>query len=364
MDERDSFAEVSRVERLEPALLLALDGPSWPAPGPKGLREMLGPSDFVGRLVSEIGRVARSNFNVVIVGETGAGKEVVARAIHESSSCSKGPFVPVDCGAIPETLLEDELFGHERGAFTSANSRQVGKIEAASGGTLFLDEISNLPLNSQAKLLRALQEKSFFRIGSSKPLSVETRLLVATNQDLLELTRAGGFRSDLYFRLGEFTIEIPPLRKRREDILYLAKRFAEVANLELQKSVAGFSQAAVEALLSYSWPGNVRELRSCIRRAVLMADTLIDEKQLGMAPPPANRVQDALGSDASSGGLLPLKEIVRRNTVCLERETILRVLRRTGGNKAEAARLLQIDYKTIHFKVRQYGIDVKRKGGI
>jgi two-component system nitrogen regulation response regulator GlnG len=325
---------------------------------------MLGPSDFVGRLVSEINRVAKSNFNVVILGETGAGKEVVARAIHEASSFGRGPFVPVDCGAIPETLLEAELFGHERGAFTSANSRQIGKIEAAAGGTLFLDEISNLPLNSQAKLLRALQEKSFFRIGSNKPLSVETRVLVATNQDLLQLTQSGDFRADLYFRLSEFTIEIPPLRERRQDVLYLAKRFAELANRELQKNVAGLSHAAVEALLNYAWPGNVRELRSCIRRAVLLADSLITEEQLQMAPPAPGRVQDGPAGEENSGGVLPLREIVRRNTVTVERETILRVLRRTGGNKAAAARLLKIDYKTIHFKVRQYGIDVKGRGGV
>ncbi len=361
MDEKDNCAAIPRTGQ-EPALQLATDGPSWPPPGPTRLREMLGPSDLVGRLISEINRVARSNFNVVILGETGAGKEVVARAIHEASSFSRGPFVPVDCGAIPDTLLESELFGHEKGAFTSANSRQIGKIEAAAGGTLFLDEISNLPLNSQAKLLRALQEKTFFRIGSSKPLSVETRVLVATNQDLLHLTKARAFRSDLYFRLNEFTVEIPPLRERRQDTLYLAKRFAEVANRELQKNVTGFSQAAVEALLHYCWPGNVRELRSCIRRAVLLADTLITEKQLHLAPPV--RLAAGAASGESPGTLLPLKEIVRRNTVTVERETILRVLSRTGGNKAEAARLLQIDYKTIHFKVRQYGIDVKRKEGL
>lgn len=362
MDEKNSCA-ANPLTGLEPALPLA-NAASWPPPGPTGLREMLGPSEFVTRLVSEINRVAKSSFNVVILGETGAGKEVVARAVHEASAFSKGPFVPVDCGAIPETLLEDELFGHERGAFTSANSRQIGKIEAAAGGTLFLDEISNLPLNSQAKLLRALQEKSFFRIGSNKPLTVEARLLVASNQSLRRLTAAGAFRSDLYFRLNEFTIEIPPLRERRQDILYLSKRFAELANRELQKNVAGFSPAAVDALLNHAWPGNVRELRSCIRRAVLLADTLITERELQMAPPAAGRVPHGPATEENPGSVLPLKEIVRRSTVSIERETILRVLRRTGGNKAEAARLLQVDYKTIHFKVRQYGIDIKRKEGL
>lgn len=302
---------------------------------------------------------------MVILGETGSGKEIVAHAVHDASSCSKGPFVPVDCGAIPETLVEDELFGHEKGAFTSAHARQVGKVEAACGGTLFLDEISNLPLGSQAKLLRALQEKTIFRIGSTRPIRVETRLLASSNQDLLELAQAGSFRRDLYFRVSEFTIHVPPLRERREDILYLATHFLDLTNQELHKNITGFSESAIEALLAHSWPGNVRELRSCIRRGVLLAAEQITEKHLHI-------MCSSRGQAGSAGpvsvddeeALLPLKEIVHRHTVKIEREVILRVLRLTGGNKAKAARLLRIDYKTMHVKVREYGIDMNKRGGL
>ncbi|MBI3280457.1 MAG: sigma-54-dependent Fis family transcriptional regulator [Acidobacteria bacterium] len=327
------------------------------------LREIMGPSDQIGCLISELNQVAASNFSVVILGETGSGKEAVARAIHQASGRSNGAFVPVDCGAIPETLLEDELFGHERGAFTSANARHAGKFEAARGGTLFLDEISNMPLGSQAKLLRALQEKTIFRIGGTQPISVDVRVLAASNQDLQGLAELNAFRRDLYFRLNEFAIPVPPLRHRREDILYLAKRFLDVTNVELHKQVKGFSESAVATLLGYPWPGNVRQLRSTIRRATLLADELIVEKHLDITPTLGPALEPArvpcFPPARASAGDLPLKEIVRRSVVRVEREAIARVLRRTGGNKAKAARLLQIDYKTIHCKVRTYGIAVR-----
>lgn len=329
------------------------------------LREILGPSDAVGRLITDINHVAKSDFGVVILGETGAGKEVMARAIHQASLRADKPFVPVDCGAIPETLLEDELFGHEKGAFTSAVSKQGGKFEAAHGGTLFLDEISNMPLGSQAKLLRVLQEKSIYRIGSTKSISVDVRVLAASNQDLQILTEAGTFRRDLYFRLNEFTICIPPLRERRMDIIYLAKRFLDITNVELKKNVGDFSESAIEALLSHSWPGNVRQLRSTIRRAVLLADGIITDKHLDIVQLP-NGLPSGVESRTSEPqgippGELPLKEIVRRNTMKLEREVLTQALRRTGGNKAKAARLLQIDYKTMHTKVKEYGINLNAK---
>jgi DNA-binding NtrC family response regulator len=323
------------------------------------LREILGPSEAVGRLIADLDRVAKSNFSVVILGETGSGKEVVARAIHQSGSRSEGPFVPLDCGAIPEPLLESELFGHERGAFTGANQQKAGKFEAARGGTLFLDEISNLPLPSQAKLLRALQEKVIYRVGGTRPISTDARLLAASNDDLQRMAESGSFRRDLYFRLNEFTIRIPPLRERKEDLPYLAKRFLDITNTELSKAVKGFSRPALQAMLAYGWPGNVRQLRSVVRRAVLLADQIITEQELELnetwAPAatsdPAGRLP---GPDGAWLGL-PLREIVRRHTSRLEREVIAQALRRTGGNKAKAARLLQIDYKTMHSKVREYG---------
>ena len=327
------------------------------------LRDILCPSAAVHRLVSEMQRVARSNFNVVILGETGSGKDLIARAIHQSSHCCQGPFIPVDCGAIPETLVEDELFGHERGAFTGANARQAGKMEAARGGTLFLDEIANLPLGSQATLLRALQEKTICRIGSATPIRIELRLLAASNEDLPNLIQTGRFRRDLYFRLNEFTILVPPLRERREDIVYLAQRFLQITNAELQKSLTGFSDSAIEAILSHSWPGNVRELRSCIRRAVLLADDVITEKHLELGRTPERLPLDNDSSLPEERPDQPLKEIVRRHIIRVEREVILRVLQRTGGNKAKAARLLQIDYKTMHSKIREYGLALGRKKG-
>jgi DNA-binding NtrC family response regulator len=331
--------------------------------GSSPLQEKMGPSDVVARLVSEVNRVAESDFTVIIIGETGSGKEVVARAIHETSPRSKEPFIPVDCGAIPETLLESELFGHERGAFTGAEVQKPGKFEVAQGGTLFLDEISNMPLSSQAKVLRVLQEKKVYRVGGTKAIQVDVRLLVASNQDLHELALSGAFRRDLFYRLNEFTITIPPLRDRKEDIPYLAKRFLDNANLELNKQVKGFSETALNTLFAYNWPGNVRQLRSIIRRAALLADDLITEKHLelkrvdvpGMAFTP--KVQGAPWKNLS------LKEIIQQSITAVEREVFTQVLRQTGGNKAKAARLLQVDYKTIHEKVKKLGILIDRETG-
>ncbi len=322
------------------------------------LRETMGPSDAVGRLLGDVQRVADSDFTVIILGETGSGKELVAQAIHQSSRRAKGPFVPVDCGAIPETLLESELFGHEKGAFTSAEARKVGKFELARGGTLLLDEISNMPLGSQSKLLRTLQEKVIYRVGGTSPLKIDIRLLVASNQDLEATVAAGSFRRDLFYRLNEFTLRIPPLRQRKEDIAYLAKRFLDTTNQELHKRVRGFAESALEALLAYSWPGNVRQLRSTIRRAVLLAENTITEKHLKLDETPRAPRPFAGALEKPAWKSLSLREIVQRSTIAVEREVICQALRETGGNKAKAARLLQIDYKTMHSKVKQYAITI------
>jgi two-component system nitrogen regulation response regulator GlnG len=327
-------------------------------------RETFGPSEAVGRVISAIERVANSNFSVLIVGETGSGKEVVARAIHQASGRARHPFIPVDCGAIPEMLFESELFGHERGAFTGADRQTIGKIEAAHGGTLFLDEISNMPLASQAKLLRVLQEKTLYRLGGAKPIQVDVRMLTASGHDLEGLCDDGSFRPDLYFRLNEYTIFVPPLRGRREDISYLAKRFLDIANIELSKSIKGFSPPAIEAMLAYGWPGNVRQLRSAVRRSVLMAEDVVTEEHLGLRPKACELpAEDELAARASARGLawgdLALREIVRSSTVHVERIAIVHALRTTGGNKSKAARLLQVDYKTLHSKVKEYGIQIQ-----
>ena len=269
---------------------------------------------------------------------------------------------PVDCGAIPETLLESELFGHEKGAYTGADKQKIGKIEMAHGGTLFLDEISNLPLGSQAKLLRVLQDKTICRVGGTQAIPTDVRVLAASNRDLQHLGECQAFRPDVYFRLNEFTLWVPPLRERQEDILYLAKRFVDLTNLELRKNVKGFSQSAVDALLACDWPGNVRQLRSVIRRAVLLADDTITEQHMRMDCASPKLVLPSSASDQENQGSpaegVPLRAIMQRRIATIEREILSHVLRETGGNKAKAARLLHIDYKTIHSKVRQYGIPI------
>lgn len=318
------------------------------------LPHRMGSSEKVRQLATEVARVAPTNFSVVIAGETGAGKELAARAIHAQSHRAAGQFLAMDCGAIPDSLIENELFGHERGAFTGADRTAIGKFETASGGTLFLDEISNLPIGMQTKLLRVLQEKRFYRIGSTMGIKADVRVIAATNQDLRSLVQAKSFREDLFHRLSEYLLYVPPLRERREDIIFLAKRFLYHTNRELGKDVQGFSESAVRLMLTYDWPGNVRELRNVIRGAVLLADGVIHPEQLRLRAAP--RMAIPCGVESSSGGRLSLKEIVQRNTIQVERTVLAQVLQRTGRNKAKAARMLGIDYKTIHTKIRQYGI--------
>ena len=321
------------------------------------LTEIMGPSAAIGRLIADINRVAKSNFSVVIVGETGSGKEVVAQAIHRASPRAQRPFVPVDCGAIPETLLEAELFGHEKGAFTGAASRKLGRFEQANGGTLLLDEILNMPLSAQAKVLRALQERTVCRVGGPQPVKIDVRVLAASNQEMEAAAASGRFRVDLCFRLNEFMLRIPPLRQRKEDIVYLAKRFLDLTNQELHKKVRGFSEPAIQALLNFPWPGNVRQLRSTIRRAVLLADEVVGENHLDICQENRAafpRVAAPARVQATFAAGLSLKELVAESTGAVEREVLVQTLRQTGGNKAKAARLLRMDYKTIQSKVKKY----------
>jgi DNA-binding NtrC family response regulator len=323
------------------------------------LSKMMGPSDAVARLISDVQTVSKSDFTVVIQGETGSGKELVAREIHNISHRSGQPFLAIDCGAIPENLLESELFGHEKGSFTGALSQTKGKFEAAKGGTLFLDEISNLPLDSQSKLLRVLQEKNAFRVGGTRPFSVDVRLLVASNRDLESTVASGLFRGDLYYRLNEFTIKIPPLRERPDDILYLANLFLKNTNGELQKNVKGFSESALDIILTYAWPGNVRQLRSTIRRAVLIADDMITDKHLDMRKAPFPGPASPLEMKDLPWKGRSFRDIMRQHAADVERVILINALRHTGGNKAKASRLLHIDYKTIHTKVKKLGISTE-----
>lgn len=325
------------------------------AAGDASLGELMGFSEAVTHIIEKVNQVAKSDFSVLIQGETGSGKDLVARAIHQLSHRAKGPFVPVDCGAIPETLIESELFGYQKGAFTGAVGAKPGKFEIARGGTLFLDEISNLPLCSQAKLLRVLQEKVVYRLGGARPVLVDVRLLAATNQDLSQLD-AASMRGDLFFRLNEFTLAVPPLRERKEDISYLCSRFLALTNAELHKNVGGVSESCLEILRAYDWPGNVRQLRSVIRRAVLLAEDTITEKHLDIKKVTAEGMAFAPRVQKMSWRGHSFKEIVRDGVNSIEKEILCQVMEYTGGNKAEAARLLHIDYKTMHTKLKQLGL--------
>lgn len=321
------------------------------------LADMMGPSKEVERIISDLRLVSGSDFSVVIQGETGTGKELVAQAIHQASQRSDSAMIPVDCGAIPETLFESELFGYEKGAFTGAVSSRVGKFEMAQGGTLFLDEIGNLPLSCQTKLLRAIQEKSFFRVGGREPVEVDVRLIVATNKDLNLEVAAGLFSRDLFYRLSEFTICIPPIRERRVDIMHMAGRFIHATNVELNKNVLGFSTECLSSISSYAWPGNVRQLRAAIRRAVLQADEYITPEHLLLHDTETSKKEPATNPpEKIEWEGLSLREIVHKSIAEVESKIILKALRKTGGNKAKAARLLQIDYKTMHSKIKQYSI--------
>jgi two-component system nitrogen regulation response regulator GlnG len=332
------------------------EGESWLPPSRTDrLRQAMGSSNPICHLARQTELVASTDFTVLISGETGAGKDLVANAIHSLSPRSGGPFVAVDTGSISPTLIESELFGHEKGSFTGADGQRPGKFETAARGTLFLDEIANLPLSVQPKLLRILQEKEVCAVGGTRPRKVDLRVIAATNEPLLPLVQAGKFRRDLYHRLNEFSIKVPPLRERPEDILHLADRFIEMTNLELNKRVTGLSQQALDRLLCHTWPGNVRELRNVVRTGVLLAATVIESCHLAIldesaafAPCPEPRWKFDAG--------MPLKESVQRVVMQVERDILNRVLKETQGNKAQAARLLRIDYKTIHKKVREYGI--------
>src|SRR5216110_340234 len=323
------------------------------------LRFLIGANGQMEKIVEQIKQVADSPLTVLVEGETGTGKELVARAIHHLSSRREKPFVAVDCGAILDTLIESELFGYEKGAFTGAHQRKEGYFERAHGGTLFLDEIANVPLPTQAKLLRALQEREVQPLGSTEPIRVSARIIAASNVSLEREVRAGRFRQDVYYRLNEFGITLPPLRER-DDILHLANVFLPEAGLELGRSCRKISEAAAQVLLRYHWPGNVRELRNVIRRAMLLASEVIEPEHLAVLPVEPLPALSPTGCRGPPETLNSLKEIADAAADDAEQQAIRRVLQVTGGNKSEAARLLRTDYKTLYLKMKEYGIDAGR----
>ena len=314
-------------------------------------QNIIGQSPAMLNLLETVAQVAPSEATVLINGESGTGKELIAGAIHFNSHRKDGPFVKLNCAAITETLMESELFGHEKGSFTGAERRKEGRFYQAHGGSLFLDEVSEMSLTMQVKLLRVLQEREFTRVGGEKTIQVDVRLMAATNKNLPELISKGTFREDLYYRLNVVGLEIPPLKKRREDIPLLAQHFLEVFAVRNSKQIKGYTPQAMDHLIRYDWPGNVRELMNAVERAVVLsqADFLSEKDFTSIAG--ADTVCSEPGPNTATfplDGAAPLEEV--------EKATILKTLEATGGNKSEAARRLGITRKTLHKKLKAYGV--------
>ena len=321
--------------------------------------DLMGQSFSVQQINRQIQRVASTDFTVIVQGETGTGKELVARFIHEHSQRLDKPFVAVDCGAIPDSIVESELFGYVKGAFTGAEGKKAGYFEMAKGGTLFLDEIGNLSPSTQMKLLRSLQERRILPLGSEKNLRTDVRVIVASNAVLEDEVKAGRFRADLFHRLNEFKIYLLPLRERRDDVLCLADRFRREASDELAKHVIGFTSEAQAYLLSYTWPGNVRELRNAVRRAVLLCNDFIELKHLrqvlGSSTTPSYPSFDLSTLKVQQG--YSLHDVIRELSAQLEKALIQHALQESSHNKSQAARLLKIGYKTLYRKLKEHNID-------
>ncbi len=307
---------------------------------------MLGHCPEMTKVFSTIRKIASADIPVLVVGESGTGKELVARAIHAMSLHSKGPFVPINCGAIPENLLESELFGFERGAFTGAHAQVQGKVEYAHEGTLFLDEVVELPPNLQVKLLRFLQEKIIQRVGGREIISVNARIIAATNMEIQGAIQAGRFREDLYYRIGVVMITLPPLRERSDDVPLLANFFLRKFSEEFTKKIRGFSPGSVEFLQNYQWPGNVRELENKVQRAVIMCEgSMIEPHDLGFAEKPSKQ-------KAPPSEVVTLREARER----VERETIFAAVERHGGNTTRVAEELGISRPTLYDLMKKHGL--------
>jgi len=312
-----------------------------------GMSSIIGKSDAIRKVLERIVTVSGGDYTVLIRGESGTGKEVVARAIHQESPRADKPFVPLSCAAVPESLLEDELFGHEKGAFTDAVVRRAGAFERADGGLLFFDDIDDMPLNVQVKLLRVLEERTFYRLGGRESVSCDIRLVAATKKDLAEHVAAGRFREDLFYRLNVVTVELPPLRERTEDIPLLAEEFLKRYGGG-ERTVA---PSTMEALMAHKWPGNVRELENAVRRAIaLTADgtALSPDAFLGTGIPKTCAVQP----ETNIGDIQPLGELMQAT----EKVHIEKALSATGNNRVHAAKLLGVSRKTLWDKMRLLGI--------
>jgi Nif-specific regulatory protein len=310
---------------------------------------IIGTSGPTRQMYEQVAQVAQTNTTVLIRGESGTGKELIAHAIHYNSLRAKKPFVKVSCAALPDTLIESELFGYEKGAFTGANARKKGRFELAEGGTIFLDEIGDINMSTQVKLLRVLQEREFERLGGTESVRVNVRVIAATNKDMEKAIAEGTFREDLYYRLNVFTIFVPPLRDRKADMLLLADHFLEKFSREHGKVIKRISTPAIDMLMSYHWPGNVRELENALERSVLVCDGQVIH---GHHLPPSLQTADASGTVTR----VSLKDAVEG----FERDLIQDALKTTRGNRAKAARLLDTTERILNYKVRNLGVDVRR----
>ena len=318
----------------------------------RGEDGIVGRSEAMRTVLATARKVARHPTSVLVTGESGTGKELVARLVHRHSPRAAAPFVAINCGAIPEALLESELFGHARGAFTGAVGERRGLFEEASGGTLFLDEIGELPPQLQVKLLRALQEGEIRRVGDNVNRAVDTRLVAATSRDLEADVAAGRFRADLFYRVNVVRLHLAPLRERRDDIPDLARHFVDIYNRRFGLAVRGVAPAAMRLLMEYAWPGNVRELENVIERALVLTDSAeVGDQQLASTLRAAASPSPA-GARAGAGDELSIK----RQTNALERDLIGRALARTGGNRTRAAELLELSHRALLYKIKEYGL--------
>jgi two-component system response regulator AtoC len=367
-----------------------------PGSGAKGRFGLIGDSKKIHAIFDIIAKVADTPSTVLITGESGTGKELVAKALHESSSRAGKPFIKINCAAIPKTLMESELFGYEKGAFTGATTSKPGRFELADGGTLFLDEIGEIPVEMQVKLLRAIQESEFERVGGIKTIKVDVRLITATNRDLERETQSGNFREDLFYRLNVVPLGIPPLRDRVEDIPLLVEHIVTKFNERLKKHTRGLSDEALRLLAGHSWPGNIRELENVLERTILfcqhevidVGDLPAELRHAGAAgsvaasaatgtssgqtvpPPIAGEVSrphsdsspPPVGESGEGGASTSLKDVVRAETSRVERELIARALDETGGNVTQAAKLLKISRKSLQMKMKEFGLRDREAG--
>ncbi len=320
--------------------------------------KIVGESSRIKQVIKQVNIVAPTNMTVVLQGDSGTGKELLAHLIHQMSDRKDKPYIAIDCGAIPDTLVESELFGYEKGAFTGANAKKSGKFETANRGTIFLDEITNLPSIAQAKLLRVIQERKVQRIGSTESIDIDVRIITATNLNFSQSVKQGKFRQDLYHRLNEFHILIPSLCDRKDDIPLLANYFLKKSNEELKKKVKGFSSDSSKLLLNYNWPGNVREFKNVVKRAVLLTEgEFIESHNIVLENSESTEHVESLSFFHDFGSEFSLKETTMKVSKQVEKDIIQKALVQAGGNKSKTAKILKVNRMTLYSKLKEFNLE-------